>query len=91
VRGLPSGSLAGVHVAAFDTRISMEDTDSGVLRAMVKVFGYAAKPIGKALQRKGGAEAAPPEGFFVTGTEGPLKDGELERAAEWVGDIAAGL
>lgn len=24
-----------------------------------------------------------PEGFTVLGTEGPLKQGELERAAEW--------
>ena len=29
----------------------------------------------------------PPEGFFVNGTEGPMKEGELERAAEWAKQI----
>jgi len=29
----------------------------------------------------------PPEGFFVNGTEGPMKEGELERAAEWTKQI----
>jgi hypothetical protein len=30
---------------------------------------------------------APPEGFIVKGREGPLKDGELERAAGWAKGI----
>jgi hypothetical protein len=29
-----------------------------------------------------------PAGFFVNGKEGPLKDGELERAAGWERDNA---
>lgn len=29
----------------------------------------------------------PPAGFFVNGKEGPLKEGELERAAEWARQI----
>jgi len=29
----------------------------------------------------------PPEGFYVAGTEGPLKEGELERKAAWAGQI----
>jgi hypothetical protein len=31
--------------------------------------------------------AASPEGFFVTGEQGPLKDGELERARAWAGRL----
>ncbi len=81
--GLPAGSLSGVKVAAFDTRISAEDTNSGFLRFMVKLFGYAAKPIANQLQKKGGALAQPPEGFYVKASEGPLKEGELERATSW--------
>jgi hypothetical protein len=49
------------------------------------VFGnteQVAREIGKALEA-GGRLVAPPEGFAVEGTEGPLKQGELERAAEW--------
>jgi len=50
---------------------------------MVGWFGYAAKPIADILVKKGGELFAPPEGFFVKGREGPLKDGELQRAAIW--------
>jgi flavodoxin I len=35
------------------------------------------------LEKKGGKRAIPPEGFLVMGEQGPLKDGELERAANW--------
>lgn len=30
------------------------------------------------------AQAISPEGFFVKESEGPLKEGELERAADWI-------
>ncbi len=75
--------LHGIRVSAFDTRISAEDTDSKFLKKMIKLFGYAAEPLAKKLKTKGGEVAVPPEGFFVQDTEGPLKEGELERAREW--------
>jgi hypothetical protein len=31
----------------------------------------------------------PPESFFVAGSEGPLEDGERDRAIAWAHDIAA--
>jgi flavodoxin len=83
LRGLPRDSLRGVQVAAFDTRFDENNADSAILRFLVRIFGYAAEPIGKRLARKGGELAMPPEGFFVGGTEGPLDEGELERAAAW--------
>jgi flavodoxin I len=66
-------------VAAFDTRISTK---------WVGVFGYAAGRIARSLKGKGGTLIAPLEGFFVKGTQGPLKDGELERAADWAQTVA---
>jgi flavodoxin len=81
--GIPSGSLKGVRVAAFDTGIHLDDVHSAIGRFFMGLFGYAAKPILDGLRKKGGEPAAPPEGFFVLKSEGPLKDGELERAAEW--------
>jgi hypothetical protein len=75
--------LKGVQVAAFDTRMIIEEVNNKILTVMVSIFGYAAKPIADGLVKKGGTPSAPPEGFFVKGSEGPLKDGELERAAEW--------
>jgi len=80
---IPRHGLEGVKVAAFDTRIALSDVDSAILSLFVKLFGYAAKPIANRLEKKGGERTVPPEGFFVEGTEGPLKEGELERAAEW--------
>jgi flavodoxin len=88
--GLPRGALAGVKVAAFDTRIRVEDTKSGFLRIMVKLFGYAAQPIEATLKAKGGTPLLPAEGFFVKDTEGPLAEGELERAKEWAKKLGTG-
>ena len=38
---------------------------------MVKLFGYAADPIAKALQKKSGDLVVPPEGFYVAGRKVP--------------------
>jgi flavodoxin len=86
---IPKGGLQGIKVAAFDTRIAVEDVDSRILPPLVKLFGYAAEPIAKRLLKKGGELALPAEGFFVEGSEGPLKEGELERAADWARQILA--
>jgi len=84
------GSLDGKKVAAFDTRIPVETIQSGLLRFIVNKGGYAAPAIAKKLERSGARLIAPPEGFFVNGTEGPLKEGELERAAAWARSLISG-
>jgi flavodoxin len=91
LKSIPKNGLKGVKVAAFDTRMTEEEIDSAVfiLRIMVNIFGYAAKSISDRLVKKGGELIAPPEGFFVHGMEGPLKEGELERAANWAKQILA--
>ncbi len=89
LKAVPAGGLNGVRVAAFDTRIAVEDTGSAILGFMVRIFGYAAKPLADALQKKGGRLIAPPEGFYVQDREGPLKEGELERAERWARQLAA--
>ena len=71
-----SPALEGMNVAVFDTR------------AKWSLFGYAAPRIARSLERNGGKLLAPPEGFVVLGTKGPLKEGELERAAAWAQQIA---
>jgi len=73
VRDLP-GPVSTVRVAAFDTRMPA---------GWVKVFGFAAGRIAKALKGRGWTLDTPPEGFYVRKSEGPLKDGELQRAAAW--------
>jgi flavodoxin I len=71
---IPEPAIRGINVAAFDTRFSTR---------WVGIFGYAAGRIADSLKRNGGTLIASPEGFFVKGKEGPLKEGELERAAGW--------
>ena len=89
LRRIPVNGLKGVRVAAFDTGISASDIESSVGRFFVNFFGYAARPILARLRKKGGEPAVPPEGFHVKGVEGPLKEGELERAADWARQIMA--
>jgi len=91
LKQIPPRELQGVKVAAFDTRIAVEDTGSAILSFMIKLFGYAAKPILKRLAGKGGQAIEPAKGFFVADSEGPLKDGELERASEWARELARQL
>jgi flavodoxin I len=65
-----------VKVAVFDTRTKRT------------IFGYAAPRMAQRLEKNGGILLAPPEGFFVLGMEGPLMEGELERAIAWAKELA---
>ena len=91
LKSIPKNGLRGVRVAAFDTRFSWDKIESSapILAPLVRIFGYAAKPIADRLGKKGGELVVPPEGFFVEDTEGPLQAGELERAADWARQIVA--
>lgn len=59
------------------------------LRLLMSVIRTAAERIAKALVKKGGRLVAEPEGFIVEQKEGPLKQGELERARLWAKGIQA--
>jgi flavodoxin len=87
LKRIPAGGLEGVAVAAFDTRMDPKDVGSGIYTLFARLFGYAAGPIAKRLQKKGGRLLVRPEGFFVTASEGPLRDNELERAAAWAAPL----
>ena len=67
-------AVKGINVAAFDTRFSTK---------LVGIFGYAAGKIADSLKKRGGTLILSPEPFFVKSRQGPLKEGELERAAGW--------
>jgi len=90
LKSIPEKGLVGVKVAAFDTRFAESEIEKvRILAFFVRMFGYAAEPIAKRLEKKGGALAVPPEGFYVGDTEGPLLERELERAADWAEQILA--
>ncbi len=88
---IPANSLNGVKIAAFDTRVDERDIRSGLLRFLIKLFGYAAEPLTKRLVKKGGIAAVLPAGFLVQATEGPLKENELQRAKEWTQELLNNL
>jgi flavodoxin I len=88
LKALPKGSLTGMKVAAFDTRMDVKKVNNAFLTFMEAIFGYAAEKIGRTLVKKGGNQLIKPEGFFVDGSEGPLTEGELERAIAWAGKLA---
>jgi hypothetical protein len=70
---MPSGALRGVGIASFDTRY----------RKPRWLTGWAAGQLSRKLGKFGGRKVVPPESFFVEGREGPLAQGELERARLW--------
>jgi flavodoxin len=72
-----SEELRGLAGACFDTRFRLP-------RFMT---GSAAKVMAAKLREKGVSLLVEPESFFVEGTEGPLREGELERAATWARQI----
>jgi flavodoxin len=70
---LPQTALVGMRVAVFDTRYAVSAWMSG----------SAAEVLGREVRHKGGFLVTAPKSFFVTDRQGPLKEGELSRAAEW--------
>jgi len=62
-----------LSVAAFDTRVDKPRL----------ITGSAANAMAKQLKRRGVRILLKPESFLVTGMEGPLAEGALERAVEW--------
>jgi flavodoxin I len=79
LKAIPDGALEGVKATAFDTSIPKKE-----MPFFIRGFGYAAKPILDALKSKGAEQLVEHEDFYVGGEQGPLKEGELERAAAWI-------
>jgi len=71
---LPRRCLRGVDFATFDTSYKMS--------AWLQPF-TASKKLSSKLRKLGGKRLVPPQTFHVVEREGPLYDGELERAREW--------
>jgi hypothetical protein len=67
--------VRGVKAAAFDTR------------GAVRMAGGAAHGIARKLRGHGYDLAAEPEGFIIEDTEGPLRDGERDRAKAWAAEL----
>lgn len=77
--GLPSEAVRGVPAVTFDTRLTWPRFLSG----------SAAVALARRLEKKGARLLLPPESFLVTGSEGPLAEGELARATTWAHAVRA--
>jgi flavodoxin len=89
IKSIPAGDLRGKRIAVFDTRMTKEAVEAvKILAFFVRIFGYAAGAMEKAFKKSGAVQAAPGEGFYITDTEGPLVEGELERARVWALTLA---
>jgi flavodoxin len=79
---VPKRALRGKLVAAFDT--------SYELSRWLQQF-TAGRRLDRWLRKLGGRRLAAPEIFIVDGREGPLREGELERARAWAAAMKSHL
>lgn len=84
VRGLREW-LAQLPPAAPDARAAAFDTRMAKVR---RLPGSAAAKAARQLRRRGYRLATVPTSFYVVDTDGPLEDGELERAEAWGAAVA---
>lgn len=77
------------RLAVFDTRMDVEAVNNFVLTFLTKRKGYAGTTFGKLADKYQIELVVKPEGFIVLESEGPMKDGELERAAKWAESVVA--
>lgn len=83
VKTLTKAELERVKVACFDTRMDIEKVNNRLLTFLESRFGNAASTMVELLEKSGGTLAGTAEGFIVVDSEGPLLEGELERAVSW--------
>jgi flavodoxin len=70
---VPPDAWAAVSTASFDTRFHKPRL----------LTGSAARGIAKQMAGMGNPPLVPAESFFVGGSQGPLEEGEVERARKW--------
>lgn len=83
IDSLTNNSLAGIKIAAFDTRIKADGSSLYAQPIFLTAYTHAASYIAERLAEKGGRLIAAPQGFLVHTPKGPLVDGELHRATLW--------
>jgi flavodoxin len=76
---LEKNQLKGTKAASFDTRVK------------IFVHGDAAKKISQKLEGAGADIITGPQAFYVKGKEGPLFEGEKEKAAQWAKKILSAI
>ncbi|MEO8610386.1 MAG: hypothetical protein ABI690_20995 [Chloroflexota bacterium] len=78
---IPPQALMGLPTATFDTRFTTPRWFSG----------SAAQKLSSLLNEKGAHIVVEPQSFYVEEAEGPLRIGELDRAAAWAQSLVEQL
>lgn len=73
LKEMPGKALRGASMAVFET----------CYRDPRWQRGAASRKLARKARKHGGRLVVPPESFFVVGREGPLEEGEEERARQW--------
>jgi menaquinone-dependent protoporphyrinogen IX oxidase len=81
LKEIPKRALRGANVAVFET----------CYRNPRWQRGAAARRLARKARKFGGRLVVPAESFFVVGREGPLEEGEEERARQWAHAILEGM
>lgn len=76
------------QIAIFDTRMDVNKHPSKLLRFLAEKKGYACDEMQKILRKKGIALAKEPICFMVEDAEGPLSQGEAQRARDWMASLS---
>jgi flavodoxin len=76
---LPPEAVRGMPTVTFDTRLTWPRF----------LAGSAAAASARRLEKKGARLLVPPESFLVSASEGPLLEGELDRACIWAKSVRA--
>lgn len=79
---LPKEVIDTAKLAVFDTRFEITEQKKA-LQLLMKVIGYAAPKMAASLKQKGCTVVSTPQGFIVADKEGPIRDGEIDRATQW--------
>jgi flavodoxin len=80
-------TIKNLKTAAFDTRIDYDTVKPKTLSMIMKKSGYAAEKINKKLKKIGAQTIGEPIGFYVKDSEGPLLEGEKEKAQNWLSSL----
>jgi len=84
LRNMDVSLLKGLKYFIYDTRINNKKIKPGFIRSLFINANHSSKKIARILDKKGAEMYNPPEGFYINGLTGPLLNGELERAADFI-------
>lgn len=76
INELPEKTFQGIRFTTFDTRVKMF------------LHGDAKDHMAEKIRSLGGKPIAKPKEFYVKGKDGPLFEGEIEKAGQWARQIS---